>query len=140
MNKRATSPVSATFTAHVGNLQTTAGLSLRGRCDTAAAAQQLAQAIEEVIGYDQALVWVDCQRLLSLSWHGQRAIYNGHQRARVAGTGLYWCGLLPPVRHQLADTGLHLLLDLLPAARYSGPAVLLQEVVPQALYTRSFIA
>ncbi|AMR28088.1 hypothetical protein A0257_13975 [Hymenobacter psoromatis] len=138
MSKRATSSVPAGFTAHVGNLKTTVGLSLRGQCDTPVAAQQLEQAIREVIGYGQPMVWVDCQRLLSLSWHGQRAIYNGHQQARLEGAGLYWCGLTPAVQHQLADTGLHLLLDLLPAAGYRGPAALLQDVVPQALYTRRF--
>lgn len=140
MNERFTSSMPAVFTAHVGNLHTTAGLSLRGQCDTSGAAGQLEQAIREVVGYGQPMVWVDCQRLLSLSWHGQRAIYNGHQRALVEGAGLYWCGLTPTVQHQLADTGLHLLLDLLPAANYRGPAVLLEDVVPQALYTRMFTA
>ena len=128
------------FVVHTGNYQTTAGLSLRGSCAGAAAAQRLEQAVAEVLGYHQPFVWADCQRLASVSWHGQRAIFDAHQRARLAGTSLHWCGLTPPVLAQLADTGLYLLLSLLPAASYRGPGVLLQEAVPQALYTRTFPA
>jgi anti-anti-sigma regulatory factor len=140
VNKYFISTLPAAFTAHAGNLHTTVGLSLRGQCDTLVAAGQLEQAIREVVGYGQPMVWVDCQRLSSLGWHSQRAIYNAHQWARVEGTGLYWCGLTPTVQHQLADTGLHLVLDLLPAASYRGPSMLLQDVVPQTLYTRMFTA
>lgn len=128
----------APFVVHAGNHQTTAGLSLRGHCTSPAAAQQLERAITDVLAHHQPFVWADCQRLEAISWHGQRAIFNAHQRARLAGTGLHWCGLSPTVLAQLADTGLHLLLSLLPAAGYRGPGVLLQEAVPQALYTRSF--
>ena len=126
------------FVVHAGNYQTTAGLSLRGPCTGAAAAQQLEHAMSEVLSYHRPFVWADCQRLTAVSWHGQRAIFNAHQRARLAGTSLHWCGLTPPVLTQLADTGLHLLLSVLPAADYRGPGVLLQEAVPKALYTRTF--
>ena len=127
------------FVVHTGNYQATAGLSLRGHCTSAAAAQRLEQAVAEVISHRPPLVWADCQRLEAISWHGQRAILNAHQQARLAGTSLHWCGLTPAVLTQLADTGLHLLLSLLPAAGYRGPGVLLQEAVPQALYTRTFL-
>ncbi|MEJ7666042.1 MAG: STAS domain-containing protein [Hymenobacter sp.] len=123
---------------HAGNHHSTTGLSLRGHCTSPTAAQQLEQAVAEVLAHHRPLVWADCQRLEAISWHGQRAIFNAHQRARLAGTSLHWCGLTPAVLTQLADTGLHLLLHLLPAASYRGPGVLLQEAVPKALYTRTF--
>ena len=137
---RPSSVPASPFVVYAGNHQTTAGLSLRGCCTTLAAAQQLEQAVAEIISHRQPFVWADCQRLEAVSWHGQRAILNAHQRARLAGTGLHWCGLTPPVLAQLADTGLHLLLSLLPAAGYRGPGVLLQVAVPQALYSRTFPA
>ncbi len=126
----------STFTVHLSNQQTTAGLSLRGSCNGTAAAQQLERAVAELVAARAPFVWVDCRRLLSLSWHAQRAIFNAHQQARVAGTVLYWCGFSPGVLSQLADTGLHLLLSVLPASSYQGPRMLLQDHVPTGLYTR----
>jgi hypothetical protein len=38
---------------------------------------------------------------------------------------------------QLAETGLHLLLHVLPASSYQGPASLLQEVPPNPRPTHS---
>jgi len=119
-----------TFTIHLSNQQTTAGLSLRGGCNGPAAARQLEQAVAELVEARLPFVWVDCRRLTFVSWHAQRAIFNAHQQARVAGTVLYWCGFSPGVLSQLADTGLHLLLSVLPAVAYQGPRVLLQDQVP----------
>ncbi|QKG54128.1 STAS domain-containing protein [Hymenobacter sp. BRD67] len=130
---------SATFTIHISTYRATVGLSLRGRCDTPAAATQLEQAIAEVMSYGQPFIWVDCQRLAYLSWQAQRAILNVSQQARLAGSTIYWCGFLPGVLTQLADTGLHLLLTMLPAAAYQGPATLLQETVPTAPHTHKFM-
>jgi anti-anti-sigma regulatory factor len=121
---------------HLSNQQNTAGLSLRGSCNGPAAAQQLEQAVAELVAARSPFVWVDCRRLTFLSWHAQRAIFNAHQQARVAGTVLYWCGFSPGVLSQLADTGLHLLLSLLPAGSYQGPRMLLQDHVPTGLHTR----
>jgi len=130
----------ASFLVHAGSFELAAGLSLRGHCDTLAAAKKLEQAAAEVIGYGLPCVWVDCQRLLSLGSLGQRAFYNAHQRAQQADTSIYWCGLTPEVQEQLSETGLHLLLRLLPASGYRGPAVLLQDVVPAVQHTRLFAA
>lgn len=123
----------ATFTVHLSNQQHTAGLSLRGSCNGPGAARQLEQAVAQLVAARSPFVWVDCSRLVFLSWHAQRAIFNAHQQARVAGTVLYWCGFAPGVLSQLADTGLHLLLSLLPAGSYRGPRVLLQDHVPTGL-------
>ena len=130
--------ITSTFIVHLSNQQNTAGLSLRGSCDDAWAAQQLERAVAELVAARSPFVWVDCRRLIFLSWHAQRAIFNVHQQARVAGTVLYWCGFSPGVLSQLADTGLHLLLSVLPAGSYQGPRVLLQDHVPNALHTRLF--
>jgi anti-anti-sigma regulatory factor len=127
-----------TFTVHLSNQQATAGLSLRGSCNGAAAARQLEQAVAELVATHPPFVWVDCRRLTFLSWHAQRAIFNAHQQARVAGAVLYWCGFSPGVLSQLADTGLHLLLSVLPATAYQGPRILLLDQVPNALHTRQF--
>jgi anti-anti-sigma regulatory factor len=126
------------FSVHVSRQQQKAGLSLRGSCHSALAAQQLEQAVVELATVGLPFVWVDCRYLTFLSWHGQRAIFNAHQQARVAGCTLYWCGFAPSVLSQLSDTGLHLLLNLLPAGSYQGPTSLLQEAIPAALHTRSF--
>ena len=128
----------STFTVHVGKQHTKAGLSLRGSCHSTSAAQQLERAAIEMVTAGPGFVWVDCRYLSFLSWHGQRAVFNAHQQARLAGCTLYWCGFAPSVLGQLADTGLHLLLNLLPAGGYQGPTSLLQEGIPAALPTRSF--
>jgi anti-anti-sigma regulatory factor len=128
----------ATFTVHVSNQQTNAGLSLRGSCHSSGAAQQLGQAVTELITAGMPFIWVDCRYLTFLSWQGQRAIFNAHQQARQAGSTLYWCGFAASVLGQLADTGLHLLLNMLPAGSYQGPSSLLKESIPAALHTRAF--
>jgi anti-anti-sigma regulatory factor len=130
--------MTTTFTVHVSSQQTNAGLSLRGSCHSAGAARQLEQAVSEMITAGMPFIWVDCRYLTFLSWHGQRAIFNAHQQARKAGCTLYWCGFAASVLGLLADTGLHLLLNMLPAGSYQGPAGLLQEAIPAALHTRSF--
>ncbi len=114
-----------TFTLRLSSSPSAAGLSLRGNCQGTGPAQQLEKAIDELVAVGQAFIWVDCQRLTSLNWQGQRAIFNANQRARLAGRTLYWCGLEPTVLTQLTTTGLHLLLSLLPAEGYQGPAALL---------------
>ena len=128
------------FTVHAGSLGMAAGLSLRGACDSPAAAHRLAQAVLAVIEHGLSCIWVDCQHLVALSAHGQRALYHAHQQARQADTTLYWCGLRPAVQQQLSETGLHLLLHLLPAASYRGPAALLQEHLPAGPHSRLFTA
>jgi anti-anti-sigma regulatory factor len=127
----------SSFMVHVGKQHDKAGLSLRGSCHSTSAAQQLEQAAVEIVTAGSPFVWVDCRYLSFLSWHGQRAIFNAHQQARLAGCTLYWCGLAPSVLGQLADTGLHLLLNLLPAGSYQGPTSLLQDAIPAAPHTRS---
>lgn len=115
------------FTVRTSSQAGKAGLSLRGHCSTEAPARQLEQAIAELVATGLPFVWVDCRYLASLSWQGQRVIFNAHQQARAAGCTLYWCGFSPAVLNQLSDTGLHLLLHVLPASSYQGPAALLQE-------------
>lgn len=128
----------STFKVHISSQQTKAGLSLRGSCHSTGAAQQLEQAVAELVMAGLPFVWVDCRYLTFLSWHGQRAIFNAHQQARLAGCTLYWCGFAASVLGQLADTGLHLLLNVLPAGSYQGPTSLLQEAIPVPSPTRSF--
>jgi anti-anti-sigma regulatory factor len=107
-----------------------AGLSLRGSCHGASAARELEQAVAELVATGAPFIWVDCRHLTFLNWHGQRAIFNAHQHGRVSGSVLHWCGISPAVLGQLASTGLHLLLSVLPAASYQGPAALLHEHMP----------
>ena len=114
------------FTAHLSSNSVASGLSLRGNCQGTGPAQQLEKAVDELVAAGQPFIWVDCQRLTSLNWQGQRAIFNANQRARLSGRTLYWCGLEPVVLTQLITTGLHLLLSLLPAEGYQGPAALLK--------------
>ena len=128
----------AAFIAHAGKMGLTAGLSLRGRCDSSLAAEKLELAVNEAVGYGLSCIWVDCQRLTSLSAHGCRALYHAHQYAQYTDTNLYWCGLAPELTVQLAETGLHLLLHLLPTASYRGPAALLQEAVPLTQHSLRF--
>ena len=128
----------STFIVHAGKQHDKAGLSLRGSCHSTSAARQLEQAAIDMVTAGSPFVWVDCRYLSFLSWHGQRAIFNAHQQARLAGCTLYWCGFAPSVLGQLSDTGLHLLLNLLPAGSYQGPSALLQDTIPATLPTRSF--
>ena len=120
----------STFHAYTSCQHGKAGLSLRGSCHGASAARQLEQAVAELVATGAPIIWVDCRHLTFLSWHGQRAIFNANQHGRVSGSVLHWCGMSPAVLRQLADTGLHLLLRVLPAASYQGPAALLHEPAP----------
>jgi anti-anti-sigma regulatory factor len=128
----------ATFTVYVSRQQTSAGLSLRGSCHGAQDARQLEQALTEVLTAGPAYVWVDCRYLHFLSWHGQRAIFNAHQLARQAHCTLHWCGFSASVLEQLAASGLHLLLNTLPAGSYQGPSALLPETLPTRLGSPQF--
>ena len=128
------------FAIHFGHHRAAAGLSLRGSCHSTSTAQQLEQAIAELLEASPAIIWADCQRLTFLSWQGQRAIFNANQCARQAGCLLYWCGLGPAVLAQLTATGLHLLLNLLPGGSYKGPSLLLEDVVAPGLYIHSLSA
>lgn len=132
--------LATSFIVHAGSLGLESGLSLRGACDSPAAAQKLQKAVNEVIDHGLPCIWVDCQRLHSLGPHGQRALYHAHQQAEQADAIIYWCGLPPEVQQQLSESGLHLLLHLLPAASYRGPAVLLQDTLPALRHTRLFTA
>jgi anti-anti-sigma regulatory factor len=116
----------ATFTVRLSCSPAAAGLSLRGSCQGTSAAQQLENAVDELVAAGQPFIWVDCRHLTSLNWQGQRAVFNANQRARLAGRTLYWCGLEPAVLTQLTTNGLYLLLSLMPAEGYRGPAALLQ--------------
>lgn len=127
----------STFTVHTSSQHTKAGLSLRGSCHSTSAARQLEQAVAELLLVGVPFIWVDCRHLSFLSWHGQRAIFNANQQARAAACTLYWCGFTASVLGQLADTGLHLLLNVLPAGGYQGPNALLQEAGPTALPART---
>jgi len=118
------------FTVRLSSQHNKAGLSLRGYCSSAATARQLEQAITELVTTGLPFIWVDCRYLGFLSWQAQRVIFNAHQQAKLAGCTLYWCGFSPAVLAQLAETGLHLLLHVLPASSYQGPAALLQEAAP----------
>ena len=120
--------ISTPFTVRLSSQPNKAGLSLRGYCSSAATAQQLQAAITELVATGRPFIWVDCRYLGFLSWQAQRVIFNAHQQARQAGCTLYWCGFSPAVLAQLAETGLHLLLHVLPASSYQGPPALLQEV------------
>lgn len=119
--------IATPFTVRMSSQQNKAGLSLRGYCSSAATAQQLEEAITELVTTGLPFIWVDCRYLAFLSWQAQRVIFNAHQQARLAGCTLYWCGFSPAVLGQLAETGLHLLLHVLPASSYQGPAALLQD-------------
>jgi anti-anti-sigma regulatory factor len=119
--------IATPFTVRLSSQHNKAGLSLRGYCSSAATAQQLQAAINELVATGLPFVWVDCRYLGFLSWHAQRVIFNAHQQAKQAGCTLYWCGFSPAVLSQLAETGLHLLLNVLPASSYQGPPALLQE-------------
>jgi anti-anti-sigma factor len=122
--------IATPFTVRMSSQHNKAGLSLRGYCSSAATAVQLEQAITELVATGLPFIWVDCRYLAFVSWQGQRVIFNAHQQARAAGCTLYWCGFSPDVLAQLAETGLHLLLHVLPASSYQGPTALLKEAAP----------
>jgi anti-anti-sigma regulatory factor len=113
------------FRAHVQRDDSKIGVSLRGACTDTAAARQLEDAIRDAVANELLVVWIDCQRLSLMTWHGQRAILNADRLARLHGVTLHWCGVPAAVLDQLAVSGLNLLLHLQPATGYQGPALLL---------------
>ncbi|WP_375437376.1 STAS domain-containing protein [uncultured Hymenobacter sp.] len=122
--------MAANFTAYIQRTQSRTGVSLRGECTDLGAAQYLEAAIDEVITNGRAVVWIDCQRLESITWQGQRAILNADYRARAMGMVLQWCGMPKEVVEQLVASGLSLLLHLQPANGYRGPQQLLHDTLP----------
>jgi anti-anti-sigma regulatory factor len=125
------------FTAHLQKTESRVGISLRGACTDTVAAQQLESAIQEGVATGLLSVWIDCQRLAPMTWHGQRAILNADRLARLNGVTLHWCGIPPAVLNQLATSGLNMLLHLQSAASYQGPALLLQDHLPPSTQPKS---
>ncbi len=124
------------FNAHVQRIGGNVGVSLRGACTDAVAARQLECALQEAIASRLLVVWIDCQRLMPMTWQGQRAILNADRLAHVNGVTLHWCGMSGAVLEQLAASGLNLLLCLQPAANYKGPPLLLQDQFPDSTQSR----
>lgn len=118
------------FTAHVQRTEGRIGISLRGACTDTVAAKQLEGAVQEAVASGLLTVWIDCQRLQPMTWHGQRAILNADRLARMNGVVLHWCGMPTAVLDQLAASGLSMLLHLQPATSYQGPALLLEDYLP----------
>lgn len=121
-----------TLTIHLGSYQGHMGLSLRGSCATAADANHLDQALNQLLDSQPAQAWVDCQQLHSLTWLGQRALLKADTRLRAAGTTLHWCGLATSMLTQLAASGLNSMLNLLPADGFRGPRFLLPTLASDA--------
>jgi len=116
-----------TFTAHTQRQQGKIGVTLRGNCTDITAAELLEKAVADATTYGLAVIWIDCQRLNTITWQGQRAILNANQRARAAGVSPRWCGIPTPILEQFAVSGLGLLLSLEPASSYQGPPELLLD-------------
>ena len=115
------------LTTHSGGQRGCLGLSLRGHCISSADAALLAQAIGQLLTTYASQIWVDCQRLNTLSEAGQHALLQANRSARAVGTTLNWCGLPAPLLAQLAGQALPPALVLLPAEAYQGPAFLRVE-------------
>lgn len=113
------------LTIHIGSCRNQVGLSLRGGCVTAADAGQLALATQHLIAQGAPQAWVDCQRLHSLTWLGQRALMEADRTCRAAGITLYWCGLSPRLLRQLRASGVEQVMHLLPTELFGGPRFLL---------------
>lgn len=112
------------LTIHVDVHQFTAGVSLQGSLCYPAEAVQLQQALAPLIrNANVRHIWLDCQHLQHLSRQGQRAMLVLDQQARQASTTLHWCGLSEEIINQLTESGLYLLLQVLPAGGYQGPAI-----------------
>ena len=120
---------------HTGQQQNRGGVSLRGSCLTSADASCLERGMVPLLATARTQIWIDCQQLESLSPLGQRACLWADNRARAAGVNLSWCGLPPNVLAQLHESGLALLLRIMPATAYRGPAELLLN--PEPLFPRS---
>lgn len=116
------------LTIHVGCCRNQVGLSLRGSCVSAADAAQLALATQHVLDKGMPQAWVDCQRLHSLTWLGQRALMEADRACRAVGITLYWCGLSPRLLRQLQAAGFEQVMRLLPAAQFAGPRFLLPAI------------
>jgi anti-anti-sigma regulatory factor len=114
-----------TLTIHLGGHRDCLGLSLRGGCTTAADANNLTQAITQLLAKGVAKAWIDCRGLHSINWVGQQALVQADKSARACSTVLYWCGLPHDVHKQLVDGGLATTMELLPAAAFQGPQFLL---------------
>ncbi|MET4105059.1 STAS domain-containing protein [Hymenobacter sp. UYP22] len=110
---------------HTSGYSSSCGLSLRGSCATLTDVQVLENAIRQVLRPSCRQFWVDCRQLEALSYQGQRAFLWADNQARAVGVTLYWCGLPANLLTQLNESGLALLLHLLPAISYQGPAELL---------------
>ena len=114
------------------------GGSLRGRCTESTDAWYLQQALAQTVQRMQPLylpyLLLDCQRLETLSWQGQRALLQADSQARATGVLLCWCGLPDGVRKQLLESGVHPFLHVLPIEAYQGPLPLLEEYLPRGSY------
>jgi anti-anti-sigma regulatory factor len=114
-----------TLTIHLGGLRDCLGLSLRGVCTSAADANNLTQAVAQLLAKGVSQAWVDCRGLQSISWVGQQALVQADNSARACSTVLYWCGLPRDVQQQLATGGLATRMHLEPATAFQGPSFLL---------------
>jgi anti-anti-sigma regulatory factor len=117
-----------TLTIHLGGHRDCLGLSLRGVCTSAADANNLTQAVTQLLEKGVSQAWVDCRGLHSINWVGQQALVQADNNARACSTVLYWCGLPQGVQQQLADSGLAATMHLEPAAAFQGPQFLLNIV------------
>ncbi|MCA8829985.1 hypothetical protein [Hymenobacter pini] len=102
-----------------------AGISLRGNCCSEADIQLLHDAFLQLPTLAGRQLWVDCQHLARISYQGQRALLWADNHARTLGTTVYWCGFSADILTQLGESGLSLLLRLLPASAYSSTAELI---------------
>jgi anti-anti-sigma regulatory factor len=114
-----------TLTIHLGGLRDCLGLSLRGGCTSADAANNLTQAVTQLLEKGVSQAWVDCRGLHSINWVGQQALVQADNYARACSTVLHWCGLPQDVEQQLADSGLATSMHLEPATAFQGPQFLL---------------
>jgi len=102
-----------------------AGISLRGSCLTNVDVQTLENGFNQLALLSGNQLWIDCRHLEALNYQGQRAVLWADNRARTRGITLLWCGLPTNILTQLSESGLALLLHLLPFTAYQGPAELL---------------
>lgn len=102
-----------------------AGLSLRGSCLSNENIQQLEQALSRLNLVAGKSLWIDCRYLEKVNYQGQRVLLWLDTHARTQGLTLYWCGFPAEVLTQLHESGLALLLRLVPAGAYKGPTNLL---------------
>jgi anti-anti-sigma regulatory factor len=115
------------LTTQLGGQRGCLGLSLRGNCITAADAEQLEQATQQLLTTLASRIWIDCQQLHALSPLGQHALLQADRRARAVGATCYWCGLPDGMLAQLASSS----LELRPATDFRGPSFLLSGLCVQ---------